>query len=236
MSACRALFVTGTDTSVGKTEIACLILRELRQRGLMAGAYKPACSGVEWDAHQQPFWSDLQRLQAAIQHTGSLDELCPQRFHAPLAPPMAARLEGRQVDVERIDAGLQSWAERVPTLIIEGAGGWLCPLTEDTTFADWVERWKLPVLIVARRGLGTLNHTLLTVESIRRRGLPVVGIVLNQPIAGAVDESAALNASELEARTGIPVLGEVPFGSPISLRRGERAVTIRWEHLTRPLR
>ncbi len=240
----RGLFITGTDTGVGKTHIAALILRELRAAGVRAGAYKPVCSGAVDDATGTPQWDDLDRLQAALRETSppstdaelcALERIGPQRFLAPLAPPLAARLEGREVEVSLVDAGLSWWLERVEGVIIEGAGGWLCPLTMTTTLADWVARWGWPVLIVARRGLGTINHTLLTIEAIRRRGLTVAWVVLNETIGTLDDPSLADNAREIEARGGVPVFGEVLAGRD-ELHREGRRVTIHWRMLLGPAR
>jgi dethiobiotin synthetase len=240
----RGLFITGTDTGVGKTHIAALILRELRATGYRAGAYKPVCSGAVEDAAGLPHWDDLDRLQAAL-CAGANDpaaaDLCgverigPQRFLAPLAPPLAARLEGKEVDLSLVDTGLTWWLERVEGVIIEGAGGWLCPLTMTTTLADWVADWGWPVLLVARRGLGTINHTLLTIEAIRRRGLTVAGVVLNETTPTTADLSLADNAREIEARSGVPVFGEVLAGCD-ELHREGRRVTIHWRTLLGPAR
>jgi dethiobiotin synthetase len=240
----RGLFITGTDTGVGKTHIAALILRELCAMGFRTGAYKPVCSGAVDDAAGLPHWDDLERLQAALraesQHLAdpelcALERIGPQRFLAPLAPPLAARLEGREVDLSLVDAGLTWWLERVQGVIIEGAGGWFCPLTMTTTLADWVDRWGWPVLIVARRGLGTINHTLLTIEAIRRRGLTVAGVVLNETTPTTADPSLADNAREIEARSGVPVFGEVLAGRD-ELHREGRRVTIHWRMLLGPAR
>ncbi len=222
----RALFITGTDTGVGKTHIAAMILRELMQSGHRTGAYKPVCSAATFSASGLPQWDDLLRLSSAL----GLDDdvaVCPQRFLAPLAPPLAARRESRTVDVTAMDAGLVAWQNRCDALVVEGAGGWLCPLTETHSFADWVARWRLPVLIVARRGLGTINHTLLTIAAIRARCLPIVGVILNQSSPPDDDSSVMDNAAEIEARSGVPVLGEVLWDRT-ELQQGGRSVRMNW--------
>jgi len=216
---------------VGKTHVASLIVRQLRAEGRNVAAFKPACSGAAFDAAGCAHWDDLDRLRAALGTEVVDDELCPQRFLAPLTPPLAAKLEHRTVDVAAINAGLLRCGRRSDGVIIEGAGGWLCPLTEGTTFADWVAAWGFPVLIVARPGLGTINHTLLTVEAIRSRRLSVAGIVFNETSASACDHSTATNAAEIEARSGVPVLGQVAFGAGSELLHGQRAVRIRWHTL-----
>jgi len=224
----RGLFITGTDTGVGKTQVVQLIARQLLRQGASLGLYKPACSGADFTADGQPAWNDIERLHTALHGAYPRELICPQAFRAPLAPPMAAALEGRQVDVAKIDAGLVAWAGQVDQLLIEGAGGWLCPLTATLSFADWVARWQLPVLIVARRGLGTINHTLLTIESIQRRNLNVVGVILNASPADDRDPSVARNAHEITSRSGIPVLGEIPWGTTDDLLHDGRTVTVHW--------
>lgn len=222
----RGFFITGTDTGVGKTHIACAIVRELRVAGVRVGAFKPACSGAEFHSDGTPRWDDLERLRAALGRTVPEDQLCPQRFFAALAPPVAARREGRSVDLLAVQQALAAWQAESEFLVIEGAGGLLCPLTDSLTMADWAGQIGYPLLIVARLGLGTINHTLLTVEVARRRGLPVAGIVFNEPQRIAEDESAATNPNEVAARCDVPVLAIrrhhidgwfSRFGQPIQL-------------------
>lgn len=228
----RALFITGTDTGVGKTQVATLLLRELADQGYRTGAFKPACSGATLSDGQPPRWDDIDRLSAALKNPVDDQVICPQRYLAPLAPPLAARREGCPVDLDAIDQGLLAWQSRCQALIVEGAGGWLCPLTETETFADWVTRWRLSVLIVARRGLGTINHTLLTIAAIRSRRLPVVGVILNQTVPESDDLSVADNSAEIEARSGVPVLGELGWNGT-ELRQGVRPVRMHWWSLMR---
>ncbi len=228
------LFITATDTGVGKTRIATLILQELHRAGVRAAACKPVCSGAV-NSPRGPVWEDLEQLHQAGGGWQSPEQICRQRFLAPLAPPVAAALEGRQVATAEIDRGLCEAAESAQAVVVEGAGGWLCPLTEETTLADWVTRWRLPVLIVARPGLGTINHTLLTIESIRNRQLPIRGIIFNDATNIADDRSVITNAGEIEKRSGIPVLGELAFGSAVELRRHDQVVRIDWLSLMRGL-
>ncbi len=230
------LFVTGTDTGVGKTHVASLIARQLSSVGVRVGVYKPVCSGAVFDEHGRARWDDIDRLREAVRgHWPGIeltdDAICPQRFLAPLAPPLAARLEGRGIDVEQLRRGADGWTGRAEVLIVEGAGGLLAPVSETQDVADLARDIGYPLIVVARCGLGTINHSLLTVEAARRRGLPVAGIVLNQ--AHREDDLALAfdNAAEIEARSGAPVFGVVSWQSVDGLQRDGRTVTIRWQAL-----
>jgi dethiobiotin synthetase len=208
----RGLFVTATDTGVGKTEVACGLVAAARAAGLDAVAMKPAQSG---HADGEP--SDAERLREASGGVERLDAICPYTFRAPLAPAVAARLEGVEVSIDRILAAAHALAARHAALVVEGAGGLFTPLTERDTYADLAVRLALPVLVVARAGLGTVNHTALTVEALRRRGLRVAGVVLNRT-APADDPSVPHNAAEIERLTECEVLATVPWEPDIAAR------------------
>lgn len=222
------LFITGTDTGVGKTHIACEIVRELRVTGYRVGAFKPACSGAVIGENGQPSWDDLNRLRDALGRNVADDQLCPQRFLAPLAPPVAARQEGRMVNLDAIQRGLDAWRSECDIVIVEGAGGLLCPLTDEWTMADLAAQFGFPTLIVARLGLGTINHTLLTVEVARQRGLPLAGIVFNEPLPTTTDDSASTNANEVAARCNVPILAVRQHDSTGWLSRFGQATQLDW--------
>jgi dethiobiotin synthetase len=212
VSPMRGLFVTATDTGVGKTEVACALVAEARARGLDAIAMKPAQSGV---VAGEP--SDAERLAAAAGGAEAPEAICPYSFAAPLAPAVAARVEGRTVSLERILEVARALAARHDVLLVEGAGGLLVPLTERETFADLAVALALPVLVVARTGLGTVNHVALTVEALRRRGLPIAGIVLDR-CAPEDDPSVPYNAGEIARLTGIAPAAVLPFVGDIDAR------------------
>ena len=208
----RGLFVTATDTGVGKTEVACALVSGARAAGLDVGAMKPAQSGV---TPGEP--SDAERLLAAAGGGDPIELVCPYEFEAPLAPAVAARLGGVEISLARILAAARALASRHAALVVEGAGGLLVPLTARETYADLAVALGLPVLVVARAGLGTVNHAALTVEALRRRGLVVAGLVLNR--TGPVDDpSVPHNAAELEKLTGAPVLATLPYLRDITAR------------------
>jgi dethiobiotin synthetase len=216
LSTLPGLFVVGTDTGVGKTRVAAAIVRSLRREGRRVGVLKPVATGVPGGVGGG---ADAACLIAAAGGSVAPERVVPLAFEAPLAPAVAARLVGRrlgQPEVDRaVDTALAWWGERADVMVVEGIGGLLTPLAGRTTLADVAIRLDYPLVVVARRGLGTLNHTLLTVEAALRRGLRVAGVVLNSA-SPAPDADAALaeetNAAELAGRLdGIAVLGEVPF-------------------------
>lgn len=213
----RGLFVTATDTGVGKTEVACALLADARRRGLDAVGMKPAQSGV---VPGEP--SDAERLRAASDGVEPLEAICPYSFAAPLAPAVAARVEGREISFARVIESAQALAARHAAIVVEGAGGLLVPLTQRETYADLAVALALPVVVVARAGLGTVNHTALTVEAIRRRGLSVAAIVLDRTVPDD-DPSVPHNAAEIARLTAIAPIAALPFVRDID----DRAAALR---------
>ncbi len=211
----RGLFVTATDTGVGKTEVACAILRDARRRGVDVVGMKPAQSGA---VAGEP--SDAERLRDASDRVEAIEAVCPHSFAAPLAPAVAARLEGKEISLARIVDAARALAARHAAVLVEGAGGLLVPLTRRETYADLASALALPVLVVARAGLGTVNHTALTIEALRRRGLAVAGIALNRTSAED-DPSVPYNAHEIARLTGLEPIAVLPFVADV-MERGER--------------
>jgi dethiobiotin synthetase len=223
------LFITGTDTGVGKTRVAACIARTFAGTGLRVGVYKPAASGCR-RVDQELISEDAVELWEAAGRPGELSEVCPQRFAAPLAPPLAARAEGRAVDVMRLRNGLEYWRQRADLVLVEGAGGLLSPLTETELVADLAADFGFPLLVVAANALGVINQTLqtLVVASAFRGGLEVAGVVLNHPRPPSPDDlSLATNRAELERRSGAPILAELAWQA----ESFDRAV--RWQELAR---
>ena len=229
----RGLIITGTDTGVGKTYVAAAIIRILRTQGRRVGAYKPAVTGSR-PGPDGPIWDDVTCLQAALGRDVAPERICPQRFHAPLAPPVAARLERRCVDAALLRRGLDWWNDRADVVIIEGAGGLLSPLSETDTIADLARDFEFPLVVVARMSLGTLNHTLLTLEAARNRRLQVAGIVLNEPAVRDPDDlSIGTNAEELRRRSDVPILAILPHAPSSDLLEPPPLSTIDWMQLAR---
>ena len=200
-----ALFITGTDTGVGKTFVGCALATALRARGRRVAVLKPVETGVEHEPE------DALRLRDAAGDPAPLDEICPYRLRAPLAPAVAAPLEGVTVDVERLVALIARRAWTADVLLVEGAGGLLVPISGRTTYLDLALRCVLPVLIVGANRLGTINHCALTARVAAAAGLVVRGFVLSQP-APETNVSAATNAEAIAALTGLSCLGSLPHG------------------------
>ena len=222
------LFVVGTDTGVGKTRIASAIARAMTREGRRVGVLKPAMTGLDVEdpltltLPQQGGGDqrdDADRLIAAVGGGIPKVVVCPLAYPEPLAPPVAARRLGHPLmpgDLyAAVGACLSDWQNALgaEVMVVEGVGGLLCPLAEGITVADLAVRLDYPLVVVARRGLGTLNHTLLTVEAALSRSLRVAGVVLNgsEPTADPVAE--ATNPAELSRRLGlIPILADLPHG------------------------
>ena len=164
------VFITGTDTGVGKTYVTARIIRGLRARGVDAVGFKPLCCGSRDDAEM---------LRAAADDVLALNEVNPVWLRAPAAPYAAAMIENRAVDLDAIHETFARLCERHATVVVEGVGGWLVPIRRDYTVADLAAGWKLPVIVVAANRLGALNHTALTVQAIRAASLSCVGVILN---------------------------------------------------------
>lgn len=216
------LFITGTDTGVGKTYVGAMIVGCLRAAGYRVGVYKPVASGCRREGGQ---WisDDARMLWEAAGRPGTLAQVCPQCFAAPLAPPVAARQEGRHVDMDLVREGLAFWRQQSDVVVVEGVGGLMSPVSETALVGDLAADFGFPLVIVARNALGTINHTLLTLlaanvnvwgtERSLRGWLSVAGVVLNQCCQAAGDPSVATNRGEIEARWEDSVLAEVAWRS-----------------------
>ena len=232
----RGLFITGTDTDVGKTWVTAAIARQLRADRLRPGVFKPACSGADRDESGELRWHDIEALGEAA---AIIDRqlICPQTFEAPLAPPVAARLEGSSVSWQKMLDGVARWAgesdsPQTDLLLVEGVGGLVCPLTEDRSVADLAVALEFPLVIVARLGLGTINHTLLTIEAARSRGLRIAGVVLNDGQNLAESLAGKTNYDELDRLSDVLILGVLPFGGDsVCLRDGKTSARINWLEL-----
>jgi dethiobiotin synthetase len=209
------LFITGTDTGVGKTHVAAMIVRTLVAAGHRVGVYKPIASGCQGDSHGKLTSDDAVALWEAAGRPGELDRVCPQCFAAPLAPHQAARAEGRTVDVDLLRAGFDYWREQSDIVVVEGAGGLFSPLTDDMLNIDLAAALELPVVVVTANRLGTIHATLATLVAARSHSptLPIVGIVLNDATPDDGDASRTTNAEEIRRFAEAPVLATIGNGA-----------------------
>lgn len=204
----RGLFVTGTDTGIGKTRISVALLSALRARGLRTAAMKPVASGSQRSAAGRLENEDALALQAAAGATQRYEQVNPYAFEPPIAPHLAAEEAGVRLDLPWLCTLAQNMAATVDVVIVEGVGGWAVPLDADHTLADFAQRLGWPVILVVGLRLGCLNHALLTAEAIEQRGLHLAGWIAN-----AVDphfDRCAENIHTLNTRLHAPMLGHFP--------------------------
>jgi dethiobiotin synthetase len=203
----HGLLVTGTDTGAGKTVVTAGVARTLRRQGRPFRVCKPVATGA--DRVDGRWLSADTRLLAEAAGEGDLDAVTPWAFPLPAAPPVAARDARTALTLADLAGAVRRRAAPGVPVLAEGVGGLLCPLTERETVADLAAALGLPLVVVARRDLGTLNHTLLTLEVARHRGLPVAGVVVSEtaPVRGAAEEA---NVEELRRRIDVPLLAVVP--------------------------
>ena len=215
------VFVTGTDTEVGKTLVTAALALCLKRLGRSVGVMKPIETGI---APSKVNGSDAARLRAVIESEETLGAICPYQFELPVAPQAAAQAERRKIDAGVIRQVYRLLASRYDYVVVEGIGGVRVPVMPKADVMDVITALKLPVVVVGRAGLGGINHALLTVDALRRRRIFVVALVLNRtkPVRSAVmrlQERTTLEA--LRKQAGVPVLGPLNYepGLDRSFRR-----------------
>ena len=204
------IFITGTDTEIGKTVVAGGLAAAIKAAGVDVGVMKPIASGgVE---HKGRIVSeDAIFLKGAAQVDDALDLINPICLRQPLAPSVAAEIEGVSIDLRQIDEAFAELCQKHEFIVVEGVGGIAVPICEEMLVANLAERFQLPLLIVARPNLGTINHTVLTVEFAKFYSLEICGIVLNASQEESKGLAEKTNPKELERLTNLPILGTVPF-------------------------
>jgi dethiobiotin synthetase len=207
----NGLFFTGTDTGVGKTFVACAVARILRRQGREVAVCKPVATGAVWQ-NGCLINEDTLALAEAAGLEKFQERVTPWTFQDPVAPAVAARRAGIDLRLSDIVKAISNLRDSNKVMLVEGVGGLLCPLTERETVADLVAMLEMRLVVVARRSLGTLNHTLLTLEVARSRGLQVVGVIVNEttPPHSLAEET---NVIELQRRIQAPLLATVPYRS-----------------------
>ncbi len=203
-------FITGTDTGVGKTTATATLLLWCQSRGLDVGVMKPMETGVDPECHSSAN-SDARFLMEIGAIQDAPEDVCPFRFKTPASPWQAAIHEGQPVDLDWIVSVYEKLAARHDRMLVEGVGGLMVPLVPGLVVADLAAKLKLPLILVTRYTLGTQNHTLLTIDHARRRGLHLAGLVFSQTEPGDLSILEKSQPSLLSQWTGLPVLGEIPF-------------------------
>lgn len=203
------IFITGTDTAVGKTVFACSLAALLKESGYKVGVMKPAESGCD-RGEGKLLPQDAMALKAASGCESPLATICPYQFREPLAPSVAAEREEVRIDIDRLMGVYHEISSVHDITIVEGAGGLLVPLLPSYTYADFAKALRLPLIVVAANKLGMINHLLLTIEHASCKGLSVLGYVLNQ-IEQQPSLAAQTNREALASLTGVPCVGEFPY-------------------------
>lgn len=202
------LFITGTGTGVGKTIAAAAVTAALTGHGVNAGVMKPIATGMD---PGESGMSDPDWLAWATGVTDPPDLIAPYRFGVPASPLVAAARDGRAIDPARIIEALEALSARHDCVVVEGIGGVLVPITADFFVADLAKQLGLPVLIVAHAGLGSINHTLLTVECLRNRGVAIGGLIFNHPSPPLTAEAVSETVTTILRLSGARSFGELPY-------------------------
>ena len=215
----QGYFVTGTDTGVGKTTVSCALLRAFTAQGKKAVGMKPVVAGSE-----NGQWHDVEQLIAASNLSAARANVNPYAFHPPISPHIAAQQSGIDIDLAVIQRAYQSLSNQADIVIVEGAGGFLVPLSEHQTGADLARALNLPAILVVGMRLGCLNHALLTAQAIRAAGLTLAGWVAN-----SIDPQMLMleeNIATLEQQLDFPLLGVVPFDLEMDIQKSARLLDV----------
>jgi dethiobiotin synthetase len=220
----RALLITGTDTGCGKTLVTAALVRLLRGQGHRVQVCKPVATGAAWVDGR---WLSEDTRQLAEAGGVAAEQVTFWTFAEAAAPPVAARRAGQTLRLEAIARAVRGQFQPNTLTLIEGIGGLLCPLTDSATVADLAALLAVPLVVVARRSLGTLNHTLLTLEVARNRGLAVAGLVVTEttPLFGAAEETCV---EELVRRIDVPLLAVIPHQSGQTRDIPETLAAVDW--------
>lgn len=209
----KGIFITGTGTEIGKTVIAGCLAATLKDAGINVGVMKPICSGDNLDA---------QYLKHAAQVNDSLTLINPIYLKYPLAPSVSARIQDKEIDINEIDEAIDILSKKYDFLIVEGVGGIAVPIKDDYFVAHLIHHLQMPILIVADVGLGTINHTMLTVSFAQAFNLKIVGIILNQHNPNEPGLAEQTNPHEIEKITQVPVIGVLPYQKRLDCANPDR--------------
>ncbi|UVT20166.1 MAG: dethiobiotin synthase [Nitrospira sp.] len=205
------IFITGTDTGVGKTLVAATLALHLKKRGVSVGVMKPIETGVTAGGEAR---SDAARLRAVIESEEALGAIRPYSFELPVAPLAAARMEGQDINPGTIRKVYRLLSSRYDYMVVEGVGGVHVPITGRDDVMSLIKLLRLPVVIVGRSGLGGINHALLTIEALRRKQIHIIALVLNRTDSVRSALSRVQERSTLEIlrkQAGVPLVGPLPY-------------------------
>jgi dethiobiotin synthetase len=222
----HGIFITGTDTGVGKTLVAAALAVALKNAGRTVAVMKPIETGISASTTAQ---SDAERLGSIIESKEHLGIVCPYRFSLPVAPLAAAQAERRKIRPDTIQYTYRQLAQRYDCTVVEGVGGALVPITPDTEIVDLIARLSLSAVVVGRSSLGGINHARLTIEALHRKNIPITALVLNQnqPVRSTLARIQERTTVEfLRRQAGVPVLGPLPYQSGLARHFRQSAVRL----------
>jgi len=222
----RGVFITATDTGVGKTIVASALVRCLTQRGIDVGVMKPIETGVSRSAKSQ---SDGARLRRAAGSHDPMAEVCPYVFRLPVAPFSAARAEGTTVRITTIMRVFRLLSQKHPLMVVEGVGGVYTPVTQTLNIINLIDHMKLSTIVVGQSGLGGINHALLTIHALRLQKIPIVALVLNRrwPVQTKTSRAQEQSTISLLRRlAGVPVVGPLPYNPTVNLNWNDGVVRL----------
>ncbi|MGP0629272.1 dethiobiotin synthase [Nitrospina sp. 32_T5] len=213
--AANGYFITATDTGIGKTVVTAALLTLFRQHGQNAGFIKPIETGV--DTHcSSAANSDAKFLLECSGLNEPLEAICPLILKTPAAPYQAAEVENREIDPAAIEDACRALASRYHPLLVEGVGGLRVPITPDYHVIDLIAALGFPVILVSGFQLGTLNHTLLSLDALHARGIPVKGVIFSDRKEDGLTDVEALQPALISHLSKVPVLGRLPFIDDLS--------------------
>ena len=224
----RGVFITATDTGVGKTLVTAALVSHLRQRGVDIGVMKPVETGVLRSTRAR---SDGARLRRAAESHDPMAVVCPYVFRLPMAPLSAARTEHKTIRLATILRAFHALCQKHDFVAVEGVGGLHVPITDSIDGLDLMQRMGLPVIVVGRSGLGGINHAVLTLHALRQRNVPVIALVLNQPMpvrtkVARMQEQSTVTLLQRLAK--VPVVGPVPYSARIQQNWNDGMIPLAW--------
>ena len=219
----KGYFITGTDTGVGKTLVAGGLTALYKNKGLNVGVMKPVATGCK-RVNNRLVSDDAVFLKLSAEADDEYELINPVSLEQPLAPTVAARLSNTKIDTDKINTAYDTLCERHEYMIVEGIGGLLVPINEYYFVVDMAEEMELPLIVVCRPTLGTINHTLLTVSYARQHGLDVKGIIINESIENCDTIVKDTNTDEIKRLTGLPILGIIPFDKKLDIKNYNKEV------------